>query len=88
MVAATCPGDRTLRGTMQPDPFAPARLGPARLRNRVVKAATFEGMSPAGLVSASLIEFHRRIAAGGAGMTTVSYVAVSRDGRGELCGTG
>jgi 2,4-dienoyl-CoA reductase-like NADH-dependent reductase (Old Yellow Enzyme family) len=39
-------------------------------------------MSPAGVVSASLIEFHRRIAAGGAGMTTVSYVAVSRDGRG------
>jgi 2,4-dienoyl-CoA reductase-like NADH-dependent reductase (Old Yellow Enzyme family) len=67
---------------MQADPFAPARLGPAQLRNRVVKAATFEGMSPAGLVSASLIEFHRRFAAGGTGMTTVSYVAVSRDGRG------
>jgi 2,4-dienoyl-CoA reductase-like NADH-dependent reductase (Old Yellow Enzyme family) len=67
---------------MPADPFAPARLGPVQLRNRVVKAATFEGMSPAGVVSASLIEFHRRIAAGGAGMTTVSYVAVSRDGRG------
>jgi 2,4-dienoyl-CoA reductase-like NADH-dependent reductase (Old Yellow Enzyme family) len=67
---------------MQADPFAPARLGPAQLRNRVIKAATFEGMSPAGVVSASLIEFHRRVAAGGAGMTTVSYVAVSRDGRG------
>lgn len=67
---------------MQADPFAPARLGRAHLRNRVVKAATFEGMSPAGVVSASLINFHRRIAAGGAGMTTVSYVAVSRDGRG------
>ncbi len=67
---------------MPADPFAPARLGPVQLSNRVVKAATFEGMSPAGVVSASLIEFHRRIAAGGAGMTTVSYVAVSRDGRG------
>jgi 2,4-dienoyl-CoA reductase-like NADH-dependent reductase (Old Yellow Enzyme family) len=67
---------------MQADPFAPACLGPARLRNRVVKAATFEGMSPAGVVSASLIDFHRRIAAGGVGMTTVSYVAVSREGRG------
>ncbi len=67
---------------MLADPFAPASLGPAQLRNRVVKAATFEGMSPAGLVSASLIEFHRRMAAGGVGMTTVSYVAVSRDGRG------
>src|SRR5215469_10901363 len=67
---------------MPAEPFAPARLGSVRLRNRIVKAATFEGMSPAGLVSDSLIEFHRRIAAGGAGLTTVSYVAVSRDGRG------
>jgi 2,4-dienoyl-CoA reductase-like NADH-dependent reductase (Old Yellow Enzyme family) len=67
---------------MPPEPFAPASLGPARLRNRIIKAATFEGMSPSGLVSESLIEFHRRIAAGGTGLTTVSYVAVSRDGRG------
>jgi 2,4-dienoyl-CoA reductase-like NADH-dependent reductase (Old Yellow Enzyme family) len=67
---------------MPPDPFAPATLGPARLGNRVIKAATFEGLSPRGLVSTSLIDFHRRFAAGGVGMTTVSYVAVSRDGRG------
>jgi len=67
---------------MAPEPFAPVSLGHVRLRNRIVKAATFEGMSPAGLVSDNLIEFHRRIAAGGAGLTTVSYVAVSRDGRG------
>ena len=67
---------------MPAEPFAPARLGHVQLRNRIVKAATFEGMSPAGLVSDRLIEFHRRIAAGGVGLTTVSYVAVSRDGRG------
>jgi len=67
---------------MPADPFAPASLGPVPLRNRIVKAATFEGMSPAGLVSDSLIDFHRRMAAGGVGLTTVSYVAVSRDGRG------
>jgi 2,4-dienoyl-CoA reductase-like NADH-dependent reductase (Old Yellow Enzyme family) len=65
-----------------PDPFGPARLGPVRLRNRVLKAATFEGMSPASVVSQSLIDFHRQLAAGGVGMTTVSYIAVSRDGRG------
>ena len=65
-----------------PDPFGPARLGPLRLRNRVLKAATFEGMSPGNVVTGSLIEFHRAIAAGGAAMTTVSYVAVSRDGMG------
>ena len=28
-----------------PDPFAPARLGPVTLRNRIVKAATFEGLT-------------------------------------------
>ena len=40
-----------------PDPFAPASLGPLQLRNRVVKAATFEGVMPAGAVSDELIEF-------------------------------
>ncbi|HUJ06070.1 MAG TPA: NADH:flavin oxidoreductase [Streptosporangiaceae bacterium] len=65
-----------------PDPFAPARLGPISLRNRVLKAATFEGMSPRNTVTASLIEFHRAMAAGGVAMTTVSYIAVSRDGMG------
>ena len=67
---------------MPVNPFGPARLGPVQLRNRVLKAATFEGMSPANVVSGSLIDFHRRFAAGGVAMTTVSYVAVSRDGRG------
>jgi 2,4-dienoyl-CoA reductase-like NADH-dependent reductase (Old Yellow Enzyme family) len=67
---------------MPPDPFAPARLGPVELRNRILKAATFEGMSRKNVVSDSLIEFHRRMAAGGVAMTTVSYVAVSRDGMG------
>jgi 2,4-dienoyl-CoA reductase-like NADH-dependent reductase (Old Yellow Enzyme family) len=70
------------RPAMPADPFGPARLGSVSLRNRVLKAATFEGMSPAGLVSDSLIEFHRRMAAGGVAMTTVSYIAVSRDGMG------
>ena len=69
-------------GSGPPDPFAPAALGPVSLRNRVLKAATFEGMSPRNTVSSSLIEFHRRMAAGGTAMTTVSYIAVSRDGMG------
>ncbi len=64
-----------------PDPFAPARLGPLTLRNRIVKAATFEGVMTRGAVSDELIEFHRRVAAGGVGMTTVAYCAVSPDGR-------
>jgi 2,4-dienoyl-CoA reductase-like NADH-dependent reductase (Old Yellow Enzyme family) len=65
-----------------PDPFAPATLGPVTLRNRVIKAATFEGMTPKGVVTDNLIEYHRAVAAGGVGMTTLAYCAVSRDGRG------
>jgi 2,4-dienoyl-CoA reductase-like NADH-dependent reductase (Old Yellow Enzyme family) len=67
--------------TTPPDPFAPAQLGPITLRNRVVKAATFEGVMPEALVTEELIDFHRRPAAGGVGMTTVAYLAVSPEGR-------
>jgi 2,4-dienoyl-CoA reductase-like NADH-dependent reductase (Old Yellow Enzyme family) len=65
---------------LSPDPFTPTRLGPVRLRNRVVKAATSEGRSPHGLVTDDLIDFHRSFAAGGVGMTTVAYCCVSPEG--------
>ena len=61
--------------------FEPAQLGPLTLRNRVIKAATFEGVTPDGLVTDSLIEFHRRVAAGGVAMTTVAYLSVAAEGR-------
>ncbi|MCC7077132.1 MAG: NADH:flavin oxidoreductase [Acidimicrobiia bacterium] len=61
--------------------FEPAMLGPLTLRNRVIKAATFEGRSPDGVVTDDLVDFHRRVAAGGAGMTTVAYLSVAPEGR-------
>ncbi len=64
-----------------PDVFAPAALGPVTLRNRIIKAATFEGRTPRGAVGDELVDFHRRVAAGGAAMTTVAYLAVSPEGR-------
>ncbi|MFP5254759.1 MAG: NADH:flavin oxidoreductase [Acidimicrobiia bacterium] len=64
-----------------PSAFAPARLGPLTLRNRIIKAATFEGVMPKGAVSDELVAFHRRVAAGGAALTTVAYCAVSPGGR-------
>jgi 2,4-dienoyl-CoA reductase-like NADH-dependent reductase (Old Yellow Enzyme family) len=64
-----------------PEVFAPARLGPLTLRNRIIKAATFEGVMPGGKMSDALIEYHRRVAAGGAAMSTVAYLAVSPEGR-------
>jgi 2,4-dienoyl-CoA reductase-like NADH-dependent reductase (Old Yellow Enzyme family) len=66
-----------------PDVLSPARLGPLTLRNRIIKAATFEGATPDALVSDRLIEYHRRPAAGGVGMTTVAYCAVAPEGRTE-----
>jgi len=57
------------------------RLGPLTLRNRVIKAATFEGMTPGGLASDRLVEFHRGFAAGGVAMSTVAYCSVSSEGR-------
>ncbi|MGB6051000.1 MAG: NADH:flavin oxidoreductase, partial [Rhodococcus sp. (in: high G+C Gram-positive bacteria)] len=61
--------------------FESAALGPLTLRNRVIKAATFEGRTPEALVTDDLIEFHRTVAAGGVGMTTVAYCASSPEGR-------
>jgi len=52
-----------------------------RLRNRTVKAATFEGRTPDGVVTDELIAYHRAPAAGGVGLTTVAYLAVAPDGR-------
>lgn len=65
-----------------PDPFAPARLGPIELRNRILKAATFEGMTGDQTVSDRLVEFHRTMARGGVGLTTVAFCAVSPEGAG------
>lgn len=66
-----------------PDPFAPARLGPVELRNRLIKAATFEGVTGDHVVSDALVDVHVGYARGGVGMTTVAYLAVSPEG----CGT-
>ncbi len=63
------------------DVFAPARLGPLELSSRVIKAATYEGMSPDGVASEALLDFHVRLARGGVGLTTVAYCAVSERGR-------
>jgi 2,4-dienoyl-CoA reductase-like NADH-dependent reductase (Old Yellow Enzyme family) len=63
------------------DPFSPFRLAGFSLRNRIIKTATFEGMSPGGCVSKALVDHHRALAVGGVAMTTVAYCAVAADGR-------
>ncbi|MCG5431732.1 NADH:flavin oxidoreductase [Mycobacterium sp. MYCO198283] len=63
------------------DVFSEATLGPITLRNRIIKAATFEAATPDALVTDDLIHYHRLPAAGGVGMTTVAYCAVAPGGR-------
>src|SRR5579883_2880110 len=67
--------------TTADSPFRPFRLAGLTLRNRVIKAATFEGMTPASQVTEGLITHHRELAQGGVAMTTVAYCAVGPDGR-------
>ena len=62
---------------MSPQPFEPVELGPLRLRNRIIKAATFEGLTREHVVNDELIAFHRKAAAGGVGMTTLAYCAAA-----------
>ncbi len=61
--------------------FEEASINGLTLRNRLIKAATFEGKSPGGVPSEALIRFHQRIGQGGIGMTTLAYCAAESDGR-------
>ena len=72
---------RPCHPTHLPTSSRPATLGPVTLRNRTVKAATFEGRTPAGLVTDDLIDYHLAVAEGGVGLTTVAYLAVAPEGR-------
>lgn len=63
------------------DPFSPVQVGPIVLRNRFIRSGANEMMARDGVPQKSLLEFHRRLAAGGVGMTTLAYIAVSPDGR-------
>ena len=64
-----------------PSPFDPVVIGPMTLRNRFVKSGANEAMTIDGAPSKALLQHHRDLAAGGVGMTTVAYGAVSKEGR-------
>ncbi|MBS0553554.1 MAG: NADH:flavin oxidoreductase, partial [Proteobacteria bacterium] len=63
------------------DLFAPFKLGPVTLRNRFIRAGANEGMVFKGAPTKALVKHHRDMAAGGVGLTTVAYGAVSKVGR-------
>ena len=70
-----------MNSTTASSPFSEVTIGPLRLRNRFVKAATNEGMAKGGIVSKGLARFHENVSAGGAALSTVAYCATSLDGR-------
>ena len=61
--------------------FTPANLNTLTLKNRIIKSATFEGMTPNGVPNARFRQFHSDIARGGTAMTTLAYCASEPDGR-------
>ena len=52
-----------------------------RLKNSFIKAATYEGMYEHGLPTQALTDHHVAMAKGGVSLTTISYGAVSPEGR-------
>ena len=61
--------------------FSPAKLGKLELKNRIIKAATYEGKTPDGVPGELLLDFHRAVVAGGTAMTTIGYCTTEADGR-------
>lgn len=60
--------------------FTPVTFGPLTIRNRTIRSAAFESMCPGNAPSRQLLDYHRSVAEGGIGMTTVAYAAVCRSG--------
>lgn len=60
--------------------FTPGKIGPLTLRNRTIRAAAFESMCPGNAPSDMLYDYHKLVAAGGIGMTTLAYAAVTQSG--------
>jgi 2,4-dienoyl-CoA reductase-like NADH-dependent reductase (Old Yellow Enzyme family) len=61
--------------------FSPAHLGKLPLKNRILKAATYEGKTPDGIPGNLLLDFHRSVVEGGTAMTTIGYCTTEADGR-------
>ena len=65
-----------------PDIFSPWTMGTLRLKNRIIRSATHEGMAHAdGMPTEDLEKTYRKLASGGAGAIITGYVGVKRNGR-------
>ncbi len=66
--------------TMESILFTPGNIGPITLRNRTIRSAAFENMATGNNPSKMLLDYHRSVAAGGVGMTTLAYASVAQSG--------
>ena len=64
--------------TQGPVLFTPGKIGPVELRNRTIRSAAFEGMGKDNNPTPALHAYHKSVAEGGVGMTTVAYAGVCR----------
>lgn len=60
--------------------FTPGKLGPLTIRNRTIRSAAFENMATGNSPSRMLLDYHKSVAAGGVGMTTLAYASVTQSG--------
>ena len=58
--------------------FTPGHIGPVELRNRTIRSAAFEGMGRDNGPTEMLRAYHRSVAEGGVGMTTLAYAGISQ----------
>ena len=58
--------------------FTPGWIGPVELRNRTIRSAAFEGMGKDNGPTPMLRAYHRSVAEGGVGMTTLAYAGICR----------
>jgi 2,4-dienoyl-CoA reductase-like NADH-dependent reductase (Old Yellow Enzyme family) len=61
--------------------FGGAKLGGIELKNRFLKAATFEGKTPGGVPGQPFLDFHMAPVDGGIAMTNFAFCATEADGR-------
>ncbi len=65
-----------------PTVFEPTEINGMRLKNRLVRSATWEGMAdPDGAVNDKLLAFHRTLARGGVGLLISSYMYIVPEGK-------
>ena len=60
--------------------FTPGKIGPITVRNRTIRSAAFENMATGNNPSQMLLDYHKSVAAGGVGMTTLAYASVTQSG--------